>query len=248
MSASWQTTPGNLTLVPDTIDIWRTSLNLSNKRIDNYLSILSDDEAQRVESYKSAKRRNEFIISRGLLRKAIGQSLDVDPSGFIFEYAEHNKPFLSPATLGVPVTFNVTHSGNQAMIALSLDRTIGIDIEFIRHNVDFKKLAKRFFSKQEARALDDLDEINLPRVFFSCWTRKEAFVKALGDGISFGLSEFSISIDPDDKGIALITHWDKSQALKWTLLNIITDEDYVAAIATENPVNKLRTWNAHSLD
>ena len=134
------------------------------------------------------------------------------------------------------------------MIALGLNRDIGIDIEKIRQDIDFKKLARRFFSKTEYQALDNYPDDQIPSVFFSCWSRKEAFVKAFGDGISFGLSEFSVSICPDIDDIKLVTNYDSNEAQRWSIMNIPVEYNYAAAICSNHPGYELRLWQVeHSL-
>ncbi|MFQ5660531.1 MAG: 4'-phosphopantetheinyl transferase family protein [Gammaproteobacteria bacterium] len=242
MTQAWKNPPSDLELSRGFVDIWRTKLDLPKQEIAAYLSLLSPDEVKRASCFKVKRKYREYVITRGLLRRVLGDTLRADPKGFLFEYAEHEKPFLKEDWGGGAVSFNVSHSHNQAVIAVTLDRTIGIDIEKIRQNVDFNKLANRFFSVKEFKSLKRFQEQHLPRAFFACWTRKEAFVKALGDGISFGLSEFSVSVDPDEENVTLSTHWDPGEARKWTLVNIKTDTDYIAACAFEGGKFEIRYW------
>lgn len=242
MITRWNKAPADLHLSNEYVDVWRTRLDLSSNDVNSYLATLSEDERARANRFKARGKRKEFIITRGLLRKTLGQTLDIDPSSFEFDYAEHDKPFLSVASLGVPISFNVSHSHKQALVALTLDRAIGIDIEKVRLEVSFNKLAVRFFSKHESQALGKLDKDILPKAFFACWTRKEAFVKALGDGISFGLSEFSVSVDPDETNVSLLTHWDPDESSNWSIVNINADEDYIGALAIDGGKFKLRCW------
>jgi len=242
MTLSWKNPPPDLRLSTECVDVWRTRLDLPEEQINTYLALLSADEIERARRFKVKRKYREYVITRGLLRNVLGQTLDSDPGSFQFEYAEHAKPCLDEDWDGKPVSFNVSHSHNQALIAITLDRNIGIDIEKIRSDVDFRRLAKRFFSTQESGALDKLDETSLPTAFFACWTRKEAFVKALGDGISFGLSEFSVSTDPGAEQVSLATHWNPSEASEWSLANIRSETGYIAAIAVQQDSFKLRCW------
>lgn len=242
MVTLWNKAPADLRLSNEFVDVWRTRLDLSIDTVNNYLATLSKDERARADRFKARSKRKEFIITRGLLRKTLAQTLDIDPSSLEFDYAEHDKPFLPAATLGVPISFNVSHSHNQALVALTLDRAIGIDIEKIRQDVSFEKLAARFFSKQESQALEKLDKNTLPKAFFACWTRKEAFVKALGDGISFGLSEFSVSVDPYETNVSLLTHWNTGESSNWSIVNIKADEYYIGALAIDGSRFTLRCW------
>jgi len=242
MKDIWQKTPAQLELSRKYIDVWRTSLDLPQQQIDSYRSLLHTEELARASRFKVDRKYREYIISRGLLRRILGLTLGLDPGAIAFTYSEHNKPDLDMCWHGMPVCFNVSHSHEMTLIAVTLDRLVGVDVEFVRHNVEFKKLAKRFFSVRETHDLDSYTDATLPPAFFSCWTRKEAFVKALGDGIAFGLKEFSVSVNPSDREVALTTHWDRDQAKNWSLLNIQAGPEYIAALAATGPGYEIRCW------
>ena len=244
MTVNWQPFPSGLRLAKNTIDIWRTPLDLPQQKIDGYRSVLSEDELQRARRFKVKRKNREYIISRGLLRTVLGKTLNSDPRELVFRYTEHDKPYIETIEQGLPVKFNVSHSHNQTLIAVTLGNTVGIDIERIRQNVEFRKLATRFFSRQEGEELNTYTDTGIPRAFFACWTRKEAFVKALGDGISFGLSEFSVSTNPYDNKVVLTTHWNEQEAQGWSLVNIIPDDEYIAALAINGLNQDLRYWKA----
>ena len=244
MSIVWQTHPKDLCLTPDHIDLWLTSLDLPSDIVSEYFELLDEQEQGRVTKYKSSKRSNEFIITRGLLRKIIATLFSISPVSFRFKYTDKEKPFLTTDIFDVPLSFNISHSYNNAIIAIGLDRDLGVDIEKIRHNINFKKLAERFFSQKESQNLNNYPDEEIPSVFFSCWSRKEAFVKALGDGISFGLSDFSVSITPDLDNIKLETAYDPADARHWSITNIPTGQGYAAAICSNRPNYKLRLWQA----
>lgn len=246
MSDAWQRPPGTVLLSTEYIDIWRVPLDLPSAQIDKYHAVLSGDELERCDKFKSAKRRREFIIGRGALRTLIGQCLKLDPSALNIVYSEHQKPCLPEAVPGAPATFNLTHSHDLALIALTLERDIGIDIEYLRADVDFRKLARRFFSKQEVQSLESCTDARLTAAFFACWTRKEALLKALGKGIAFGLKEFSVSVDPLDREVDLLTHWDQAEASRWSILNMKPGPDYAAAVAASGGTFKLRLWDLSS--
>jgi len=234
--------PADLKLDSKFIDVWHTPLNLSQRDIDNYAGLLSTDEMERAKHFKVKRKYREYIISRGLLRKILGIVLDSDPQDFEIRYAEHDKPFITDTWNEKSICFNVSHSHQQTVIALSLERTLGIDIEHIRSNVEFKKLVNRFFSKKESSELDSYTDSGIAKAFFACWTRKEAYVKAMGDGISFGLSEFSVSVNPYDTDVSLTTHWDENEANNWSVKNLATESDYIAALATNGGEFVTRYW------
>ncbi len=231
MASTWNKPLADLQLSEGTIDVWHTSLNRSDTDIENFRAMLSANEHKRADRFTFPGKRNEYIISRGLLRQVLGQLLGADPAGLTFSYSAKFKPYLPDTWNGHTVSFNVSHSHDKAIIAITLDRELGIDIEKIRTNVEFIKLATRFFSLTEVAALKEYSNADLPKAFFACWTRKEAFVKALGKGIWFGLSQFSVAVDPEEACPSLITHWDPEDAAKWSMVNIDTEADYQAALA-----------------
>ena len=242
MPIKWKKPPSNLSLSSDFIDIWQTRLDLSVRDIEYYADMLCAEEKQRVDKFKFSKKRHEYIITRGLLRRVLAQTLDTDPHSLQFEYAEHGKPYLTERWQDKTVSFNVTHSGNKALVAVTLERNIGVDIELIRTEVEFDKLSNRFFSADESSSLETYKKQDLSKAFYACWTGKEAYVKALGDGISFGLSEFSVSVDPEEEQVTLVTHWDTDEASRWTIINLDTGKDYIGAIAADKKEIKLRYW------
>ena len=243
MSNTWQRPPERVQLSPDCIDIWRVALDRATARLEEYRAVLSGDELERCDKFKSQQRRREFIIGRGSLRTLIGQYLALDPSSFEFAYSDHQKPYISTTAMGAPVTFNLTHSHDLVLIALTLERRVGIDIEYLRPDVEFRKLSRRFFSKQESQSLEAYDDACLPAAFFACWTRKEALLKAIGAGIAFGLRDFSVSVDPLDQEVDLRTHWDQAEAARWSILNLDLERDYAAAVAVNGSNCKLRYWD-----
>ena len=239
---AWQPAPDRVSLAPGTVDIWRTRLDLPPSRIQSYRDLLSAQELARAERFRGRRKQREYVISRGLLRALLGQALDCDPASVEFSYSAHNKPMiLSPA--GRPrLGFNVTHSHEQTLIALCPGQDVGIDVEQLRTNLEFRKLATRFFSTREAAELETYTEVGIPQAFFACWTRKESFVKALGEGIAFGLSEFSVSVDPYQERVELQTHWDESFAAGWTIMNIGMGPEYAAAFAVNLPDCRVCCW------
>ena len=147
-------------------------------------------------------------------------------------YERRGKPVLDPS-LGSDVTFNVSHSHGVALFAVGRGRRLGIDVEHIRANRDLAKIAQRFFSPNEAAGLDALPAALQRRAFYACWTRKEAFLKATGTGISHPLDSFEVSVDPDEPATLVHIDGDRQRALEWRLHDLHFDRDYAAALAVE---------------
>jgi 4'-phosphopantetheinyl transferase len=242
MISQWQPTPDDLTLSPDYVDIWKCCVELTDDQIGELLSLLSTEEKARAQRLKIAEKKNQFIITRGRLRQILGKYLNSDPRAFKFDYATHGKPYLEERWQGHEISFNVTHSHNYILIAMSLDHQLGIDIEKIRHDRDHTALARRFFSKREQAELTTLSEEVKIRAFYSCWARKEAFVKAVGDGITYGLDTFDVSVYPDVGKPSLNIHTSIADDKTWSIINIPMDEDYMAALAVTSDTVSVRCW------
>lgn len=235
----WSKAPADLQLSADHIDIWSTHLDLSEQEVKAFAQTLSADEISRAKKFTFANKYREYVVSRGLLRAALASLTSNRAKDFHFDYTEHDKPYLQ----SVDISFNVSHSHDFALVAIGLKRNIGVDIEKIRENVEYEKLAKRFFSGFEHAALMQVPKRQRERVFYTIWTRKEAFVKAIGKGIAFGLSEFDVSIEADEPAALLRTRWDEKAVEKWKLANISVEDGYVAALASDGGDFDLRYWH-----
>ncbi len=237
----WNKAPADLKLASSYVDVWRSEIKLSESEIDAYAETLSVEEKKRASRFTFTDKQNEFIVSRGLLRRALSHLLKRPANSFEFAYSKEKKPFLKNTNLNETPVFNVSHSHGQALIAISRNRQLGIDIEKIREDVEYKKLAQRFFSKNENRALLAYQG-NVQRAFFATWTRKEAFVKAIGKGIAFGLGEFDVNTDPDTAPELLETRNQAIDVKNWRMASVATADDYIASVAADAGEFSLRLW------
>ncbi len=177
------------------VEIWRYSLDVVDKELQQLRTLLSDEEAERADRFVRICHRNRFIAARGSLRQVLGWQMGYDPAALAFDISPSGKPSLRAQNdVGEHVHFNVTHTGGDAAIALCRSAEVGIDIERVRSVRD--GLAQRYFSIEEVAALEALSEPEQLEAFFRCWTRKEAFVKATGEGIKRGLDSFVVSVQP----------------------------------------------------
>ena len=241
----WAEPPADLELDVAYIDVWRSQIDLPESEIEKYAQTLSEQEQERAAKFTFPDKYEEYVVSRGLLRKALGHVLKQAPSGFQFDYTSSKKPYLSRKYNNRPISFNVSHSHGQALVAISVDRNIGIDIEKIRPDVEYEKLAKRFFSEAEHAAIMLLPLGERVAAFFATWTRKEAFVKATGKGIAFGLSEFDVNILPYEPPAMLVTRWNPADVSKWLMANIETYKNYIATLAADGGEFQMRLWLAN---
>ena len=242
MSNLWQSAPQDLQISPRHVDIWLTSTRLAARQVDACRSSLSPAELARAQKFKSAEKAREYIVTRGLLRQILSKVAGLPLAGHDFHYAERGKPVLDDSRFGESVAFNVSHSHGLALVALAAQGRLGVDLEQVRADMAWQPLAQRYFSETECRALRDCPRALAARAFFSCWTRKEAFVKALGAGVAYGLREFDVSVDLDEDCAVLSLRRQDENATDWLIKNIPAPDGYVAALAIDRPASEFRFW------
>ncbi len=244
MTSVWQTTPRDLEISSTHVDVWLTSTDPGEEQVQKYKKLLSATEIARADKFVPGHKRREYIITRGVLKQVLSRVTGLDASGLDFSYGDHGKPYLDINRAGKNIAFNVSHSHGMALVAITLGGRLGVDVEKIRPELDWLDLAERYFSASEYQALSKCPNDSSLMSFFTCWTRKEAFVKAVGDGIARGLSEFDVSIDPDESAGLLNIRWQGEDAAEWSIKNIPIHGDYVAALAVDRPDCLVRLWHA----
>lgn len=217
----WQSPPADLKLEPLEVHVWQASLDRSVEQITKFREFLSVDERERADRFKFDQHRNRFIVGRGILRSLLAQYLQSDPKVLEFSYGSHGKPFLKSTNL----QFNLAHSQDLGLFAITYDYFIGVDIEKIREIKDISALTQRFFSQSECQSIR-----NQVPVFFRHWTCKEAFLKATGKGLS-QIQQLEISIDQIAKLKKLP---DQNSIQNWCLKELILKDGFFGAIAVQN--------------
>jgi 4'-phosphopantetheinyl transferase len=217
------------------VHIWRASLEIDSAARRHFEGLLANDERIRAERFIFGRDRNRFIAARGILRDVLGRYLRCPPHTINFVYGPRGKPALSNGGLRHSICFNLSHSHGLAVMGITREREIGIDIELIRPEIAGEDIAKRYFSTREVDELNRLSPELRTEGFFHCWTRKEAYVKAQGDGLSIPLESFDVSLTP---GLpAELNSADRSQ---WSLRSFAPAPDYVGAIIAEGSSWQLR--------
>ena len=219
-------------LADDEIHVWRSDLSVSALEIVRLKLIISLDERERAERFNFECDRQRSIIGRGRLRLLLGKILGLPASSLRFEYDGFGKPKLT-STQEQRLQFNVSHSGDLVLIAVTRGRAVGVDVERIRGDIDVDGLAKRFFSTNENERLNPLTGRRRYDAFFTCWTRKEAYLKGRGDGLSLPLDQFDVSFLPDEEPRLLETRFDPAEVRGWTLRSVNVPSGYVASLAAE---------------
>ncbi|MGB8782755.1 MAG: 4'-phosphopantetheinyl transferase superfamily protein [Terriglobales bacterium] len=229
-----------LTFPTSRVDVWKVDLDESAKGSE--ASFLSADEIVRADRFHFEKDRIHFIRCRGALRSLLARYLTLPAEEIRFEYTASGKPHLGAEQNPSSLQFNVSHSAGMALIAVGGRHRLGIDIEKIRDDVDTAALAERFFSVRERTGLRALPSHLRARAFFACWTRKEAFLKATGDGLSFPLADFSVTTHPDHDPQLEEIRGNSEVHEQWFLADVSVVEGYRATLAVEAASSRLETY------
>ena len=233
-----------LTLREDEVQLWKVDLDAIRADESRWQEVLSSDELTRASRFHFPADRQCFVATRALLRTILAGYLSTDPKRLSFSYSKKEKPSLVLQRAGVDVTFNVSHSRGIALLAFVQRREIGIDVEQVREDFDVEAIARRFFSAREQEQLAALPNDEKFEAFFRCWTRKEAYIKATGDGLSLPLHQFDVSVAPENSDALLSTRPDNSEAALWSLREVPAGHGYVAALCVRGREWRLKNWSA----
>ena len=238
----WFEPPERLALGNDAVHVWRVGLDQSPSQIALLQNNLDDDERSRADRFYFSRDRERFIVARGILRAILGRYSNRAPNSLSFSYSAHGKPALVSESDADEIRFNLSHSNGKALYAVSRGREIGVDIEFIRGDLEAEQIAERYFSHSEIETLRALPLSLRKYAFFLCWTRKEAYIKARGEGLSLPLDQFDVSLIPGEPAALLSTQSDSDEALGWSLLNLTPASGYAAALAIKGRDWTLSYW------
>ena len=237
----WGAPPELIEAWRDEIHIWRVFLNIAPSWVQSLSNVLSTDERERAERLRFQRDRQDFIVTRALLRILVGRYLRREPDQVQFSYGTYGKPSLAGES-DQALRFNLSHSQGLALYAITRGRQIGIDVECMRENQDTEAIAQRFFSSQEIAAIESLPEPIKQKAFFACWTRKEAYLKARGDGLSGAMDSFSVSVNPGEPAVFLNVKNDPHENSRWSLIELDPGPRYAGALAVEGHDWRLRCW------
>lgn len=218
-------------LRPGDVHVWRAALDVAPEEVAELARSLSVDERVRAARFHFEAHRRRFSVARGLLREFLAGYADTPAEALLFEYSAFGKPTLA----GHPaLQFNLSHSGELALVAVALDTPVGVDVELMRSSVEYLGLASRFFAASEVLALQTLPEAQRRAGFYACWTRKEAFIKAVGEGLSFPLGGFAVSLLVDQPARLLSVAQRPEELGRWTLVGLEPGGEYVGALAVRS--------------
>jgi 4'-phosphopantetheinyl transferase len=240
---SWSQAPSPPAFPSGRVHVWRVLLD--GPPTGSEPSVLSPDEVTRAGRFHFEKDRIYFTRCRSALRSLLARYLAIPADEIRFEYLTSGKPQLAAEQNPRALRFNVSHSANMALIAVGSEHRLGVDIEKIRADIDTTALAERFFSHRERTGLQALpDHLRVPG-FFACWTRKEAFLKATGEGLSFPLADFSVTTSPDLDPQLEEVKGNPEARKQWFLADLNVVGGFRATVAVERSHSLLETyaWN-----
>jgi 4'-phosphopantetheinyl transferase len=221
------------------VDIWRASVDLPKDSLESLGATLSTDEIERASRFHFQADRDRFTLAHGCLRDVLARYLHCEPGQLSFFANDYGKPALQDQKL----EFNLSHSGDFALVAITREHKVGVDVERIRQGISSQVIARQYFSKSEVAELQRLPPEQREAAFFTCWTRKEAYIKAQGLGLSLPLESFDVSLTPNEVAILRATRPDPQEAARWTLLSLEVDPRHASAVAVEGKDLQFRLWD-----
>ena len=224
----------DLALQADEVHVWQAEL----EPFASLRDVLDAEERERADRFVFDRHRLRYVAAHGLLRHVLGGYLGLAPEAVRFARARHGKPYLPNGAL----RFNLAHSGGRALVAVSVGRELGIDLELVRSGRDVAGIAGRFFSATEAAALNALPARHRVTAFYRCWTRKEAYIKACGTGLAMRLDSFDVAFEPGVPAALLSSARGAEEPRRWRLVELAVGPGFEAALAVEGGGWRLATF------
>ncbi len=236
------TRPTTWRLSTGEVHVWRASLQQQAEQVQQLSQTLSADEWLRAERFHFESDQRRFIVARGLLRTILGCYLEVEPAQISFRYGAYGKPALAQPLCEATLSFNLSHAQELVLYALARQRQVGIDLEWITPLADVDQLAKSCLSAREWSLFQRLPELQKPERFFRTWTRKEAYLKAKGQGLALPLDQIEVSWLPTDTPQLVHSPALPEAAERWSLRDLDPGPGYVAALVVEGQGWQLSGW------
>jgi 4'-phosphopantetheinyl transferase len=239
----WHTARDSTRLSNDEVHVWRLRINPAECFPGDSMTILSADEIERKDRLLFQTDKNRFAATRVTLRRILGSYMGISPEKLTFRYGSYGKPCLSAEDHIEDLRFNVSHTHDLALIAVSRKRDVGIDVEQVRAETAYESIAHRIFSASELRAFHKLPPSSRMSAFYATWTQKEALVKALGQGISFSFDRIEVLFDPRPSTTIFNIDGQAIDSNSWWLISLHPAADYRAALAAQGPPCSIRFWD-----
>lgn len=231
------------TLHRDEVQVWQVGLQQPPAIIEQFHAVLNAEERQRAARFHFPADQRRYVVGRGTLRTLLGHYLQTPPAHLTFTYNAYGKPQLAGTAESLPLQFNLSHSGEHALYAITQHRIVGIDIEWMRTNLEYLDLARHVFSPYEQAVLAALPAPEQLAAFYRGWTRKEAFIKARGLGLSLPLDQFDVTLQGDVPPQLLATRDDPAEAERWRLCDLPCPAGYAAALVVAGQGWQTSVWD-----
>jgi 4'-phosphopantetheinyl transferase len=229
----WDAPPDELALASEAVHVWRLPLEIPAPQIHQLRRSLDQDEALRASRFRFERDRRRFIVAHGLLRNILGQYLKIKPEQLQFHQNAYGKPALVDEANPANLRFNLTHSHELALLAVASGREIGIDLEYVHSIPDNDQIAAHVFSEVEITAYKKLPDSQRLHGFLNGWTRKEAYIKAVGMGLSRSLGDFDVSLTPGEPARLLRVKDMPAETGRWSMKAFEPEPGYIAALVVE---------------
>lgn len=241
MATPWRDAPDRVTLPDGAVHVWRASLRVPPAQLAALEATLDEAERARADGFRSLEHRDRFVVGRGELRAILARYAGAPPEALRFGYGRRGKPAIAAVMNPGDLRFNLAHAGDLALYAITRARELGVDLERIAPR-EGEVLAERFFSRGEVLALRALPAADRLEAFYTCWTRKEAYLKATGDGLTTPLDQFEVAFRPGEPAALLRVAGDPVEPGRWSLAALDVDPDYAAALCVEGQGWSLSCW------
>lgn len=240
VTIAWPAAPAPTSISASMVQVWAAPLDVAPARLARLARLLHADERKRAARFHGATLSQRFVAGRGLLREVLAAYLDMDAADIRFAYDAYGKPELADP-VGPPLRFNVAHSAGLILVAVSRGARLGVDVEAVLRFDDMEGVAGRFFSPRERGRLANLPVADHVAAFYRCWTRKEAYLKAVGTGLSTPLDSFDVSVSLDESALLYDTG-DARAPSRWSIVHLEPAREFIGAIALEHPSPSVDCW------
>lgn len=247
-SQQWNIPPADPQLTRDAVHVWLAHMDQYSMTIGNTPPVLSDDEQAKAAKFYFERDRRRYAAAHSILRILLGRYLDCDPLAIRLRTNSHGKPAIDGPRQEQALTFNLSHSHELALFAFTYEREIGVDVEYMRANIEYEQLARHSFSPNEQQTLHNLSDSEKPQGFFNAWTRKEAYIKARGLGLYLPLHLFDVSLRPGEPAALLASRENVREAARWTMRTLSPGTGYAGALCVEGNGWKLQCYRFTSLN
>jgi len=239
---AWRRAPLDPCITAGEVHVWRAELDVSSTALAGLEATLTEAELDQARRYRLDHLGRRFIASRAVLKDVLARYLAVGPAAVEFTYGRWGKPALGAQSGAPDIRFNLTHSEGMALVAVALGRETGVDLERLKPEMATEAIADRFFSPEEAAEIRTFSGEAHTKVFFACWTRKEAYLKAKGEGLSFKLDRFRVSVLPGAPAALLSSCDNSAEPERWAMTELEPGPGFVASMVVEAPLGKLKLW------